>query len=106
MYTEMECIKSDSAEAGSASAERENIDAVKLNGSEWQESIEKLAGEFGNAKGGDALGQIKTGVLSPLQQNEGHYYAVAVMKNLGEWAHRWCWWLSNCRCRDHIARRY
>ena len=24
--------------------------------------------------------QIKTGVLSPLQEDEGHYYAVAVMK--------------------------
>jgi hypothetical protein len=24
--------------------------------------------------------QIKTGVLSPLQENEGHYYAVAVMQ--------------------------
>jgi hypothetical protein len=80
MYTEMEWIKSDSAETGSAPADRENIGAVKLNGSKWQESIENLAGEFGNAKVGDAWGQIKIGVLSPLQENEGHYYAVAVMK--------------------------
>src|SRR5439155_11046493 len=27
----------------------------------------------------DASAQIKTGVLSPLQEDEGHYYAVAVM---------------------------
>jgi hypothetical protein len=40
----------------------------------------QAAGEFGNAKGGDAWGQIKTGVLSPLQEDERHYYAVAVMK--------------------------
>src|SRR6266403_348402 len=80
MHTEAEWIKSDSAETGSASADTKNIEAVKMNGSEWQERIEKLAGEFGSAKEGDALGQIKTGVLSPLQEDEGHYYAVAVMK--------------------------
>ncbi|PYL86054.1 MAG: hypothetical protein DMF17_06770, partial [Verrucomicrobia bacterium] len=80
MYTEAEWIKSDSAETGSASADTKNIEAVKMNGSEWQERVEKLAGEFGSAKEGDPLGQIKTGVLSPLQEDEGHYYAVAVMK--------------------------
>ena len=24
---------------------------------------------------------------------------------LAQWARWWCWWLSNCRCRDCIARR-
>jgi len=80
MHTEAEWIKSDSAETGAASADTKNIDAVKMNGSEWQERVEKVAGEFGSAKEGDPLGQIKTGVLSPLQEDEGHYYAVAVMK--------------------------
>ena len=28
----------------------------------------------------DAIAQINTGVLSPLQEDEGHYYAVALMK--------------------------
>src|SRR5437899_2098836 len=79
-YTEMEWIKSEDAESGSAPADTKDIDAVKLNSSEWQDGIEKLAGEFGSAKEGDPLGQIKTGVLSPLQEDEGHYYAVAVMK--------------------------
>src|SRR5438270_9612419 len=37
MHTEAEWIKSDSAETGSASADTKNIDAVKMNGSEWQE---------------------------------------------------------------------
>ena len=23
----------------------------------------------------------------------------------GHWARWWCWWLSKCRCRDHISRR-
>ena len=27
------------------------------------------------------------------------------VKQLGQWAHWWCWWLSNCRCRDCISRR-
>src|SRR5439155_13898988 len=80
MHTEAEWIKSDSAETGSASADTKNIEAVKMNGSEGQERIEKLAGEFGSEKEGDAVGQSKTGVLSPLQEDEGHYYAAAVMK--------------------------
>src|SRR5438876_3819498 len=79
-----------------------------MNGSEWQERIEKLIAEFdsrkivgqaprlpnrGLAAGAAALQQtdahtgtarpdasakIKTGVLSPLREDEGHYYAVAV----------------------------
>jgi N-acetylneuraminic acid mutarotase len=80
MYTEMEWIKSDSAKDDSASADTKSAQAVKMNGSEWQESVERLAKDFGNAKTKDAWRQIKTGVLSPLQEDEGHYYAVAVMK--------------------------
>jgi N-acetylneuraminic acid mutarotase len=79
MYTEMEWIKNDSVQAAPASADTGNIEAVKMSGDEWQESVEKLAQEFSNAKEGDAWGQIKTGVLSPLQEDESHYYAVAVM---------------------------
>src|SRR5947207_14769232 len=80
MYTEMEWIKSDPAKDGSASTDTKNGEAVKMNGSEWQESVEKLAGEFGNTKAKDAWAQIRTGVLSSLREDEGHYYAVAVMK--------------------------
>src|SRR5215831_5645109 len=80
MYTEMEWIKNDAAEAGFAPANTKNIEAVKMNGSEWQKSVEKLAREFDNTKAADAWGKIKTGVLSPLREDEGHYYAVAVMK--------------------------
>src|SRR5206468_1635647 len=117
MYTEMEWIKSDSANDGSAPAGEKSVEAVKMNDSEWQERIEKLIAEFdsrkivgqaprlpnrGLAAGAAALqlrnssragqtdahtgtarpdpwAQIKTGVLSPLQEDEGHYYAVAVM---------------------------
>src|SRR6266446_435793 len=117
MYTEMEWIKSDSANDGSAPAGEKSVEAVKMNDSEWQERIEKLTAEFdsrkivgqaprlpnrGLAAGAaalqlrnssragqadahtgtarpDATAQIKTGVLSPLREDEGHYYAVAVM---------------------------
>src|SRR5438876_94178 len=108
MYTEMEWIKSDVAETDSAPADTKIVEAVKMNGSEWQERIEKLIPEFdsrkivgqaprlpnrGLAAGAAALQQtdahtgtarpdasakIKTGVLSPLREDEGHYYAVAV----------------------------
>ena len=49
MYTEMEWIKSDSADqdTGVCSGRRQRTSsAVKMNSSEWQESVEKLAGEF------------------------------------------------------------
>src|SRR4030095_3977908 len=55
-------------------------DPIRMNGSEWNESVEKLAGDFGKIKEGDAWTQIKTGVLSPLREDAEHYYAVAVMK--------------------------
>src|SRR6476660_1945431 len=50
IYTEMEWIKSDAAETDSARADEKSVGAVKMNSSEWQESVEKLAKEFGNAK--------------------------------------------------------
>src|SRR6266478_4220226 len=113
MYTEMEWIKSDSAdpvEAGVSPAQptrlpsqkpadTKNANAVKMNSSEWQERVAKLAAQFhsqdivgqaphlpdgASAAGAAALqkppvAQIKTGVLSPLQEDDAHYYAVAVM---------------------------
>src|SRR5438477_816979 len=50
MYTEMEWIKSDSAETDSAPADTKIVEAVKMNGSEWQERIEKLIAEFDSRK--------------------------------------------------------
>jgi len=48
MYTEMDWIKSDSAEDRSTSADTKNVKAVKMDGSEWQENVAKLVAEFGN----------------------------------------------------------
>ena len=112
MYTEMEWIKNDSAKDDSAPVEAKGAQALRMNGSEWQESVAKLAARFGSTKPGrarpqllavarraatretprhseaatanqpdtDAIAQIKTGILSPLQEDDAHYYAVAVMK--------------------------
>src|SRR6266516_451621 len=93
MYTETEWIKSDSTPdrdtGGSASPEddgkpnckrRDAEHGVTLNSREWNENVQKLAKDLGNTKAHDAWGQIKTDVLSPLQEDESHYYAVAVMK--------------------------
>src|SRR5947209_4483592 len=91
MYTEMEWIKSDSTPdqdtGGSASPEddgkpnckrRDAEHGVTLNSREWNENVQKLAKDLGDTKASDPSGQIKTGVLSPLREDEGHYYAVAV----------------------------
>ena len=43
-YSEMEWIKSDSTDTASAPADEKSTGAVKMNSSEWQESVEKLAG--------------------------------------------------------------
>jgi hypothetical protein len=104
----MEWIKSDAAEDNPAPVDATSAQAVKMNSSEWQENVEKLAAQFdsqdivGQAprlpNGGLAVGaaalqppdaprreethtwlQIKTGILSRLQEDDAHYYAVAVM---------------------------
>jgi hypothetical protein len=89
MCTEMEWIKSDVAETASAPADTKSVEAVKMSGSEWDENVQKLAAIFGNGdpvaagvspQKGVPIAQIKTGVLSPRQEDEGHYYAIAVMK--------------------------
>src|SRR5436309_14214541 len=88
--------------------------AIRLNDSEWQENVQKLAAALGAAKSGrvrqepvlsnaeggapgkpgaprqseattvhrpdtDTWAQIRTDVLSPLQEDEDRYYATAVI---------------------------
>src|SRR5207244_8621318 len=88
-YTETEWIKSDSAETDSAPADTKSVEAVKMNSSEWNENVQKVAAIFGNgdpvAAAPNAFGtaqparlppqkppiaQVKTGVLSPLREDE------------------------------------
>ena len=75
-YSEIELVRSDSAQ------NEENRSAepgLKMNGREWDENVQKLAAMLGDAKDGKAkssgtpIAQIKTGVLSPLQEDEGRY---------------------------------
>jgi N-acetylneuraminic acid mutarotase len=96
-YSEIELVKSDSAQdKDNRGAEH----ALKLNSREWDETVQKLAAMFGSTKNGSAgtgvltravaagvspakgasITQIKTGVLSSLQEDEGRYYATAVIE--------------------------
>ena len=90
-YSEIELVRSDSAQdEESRGAET----SVKMNSPDWDENVQKLAAMFGDAKNGPAqlwkssraeppvvpTTQIKTGVFSPLQEDEGRYYATAIVK--------------------------
>jgi N-acetylneuraminic acid mutarotase len=82
-YSVIEFVKSDSAQDDES---RVAEPGLKLNSREWDENVQKLVAIFGSAKNGSArssaapITQIKTGVLSPLQEDEGRYYAAAVLK--------------------------
>jgi hypothetical protein len=94
-YSEIELIKSGSTQD---EENRGPETGVKMNSREWDENVQKLAAMFGSAKnissrpqsarpgrrgdrgGGAPTTQIKTGVLSSLQEDEGRYYATAVVK--------------------------
>src|SRR6266568_2355955 len=104
-YSEIELVRSDSAQ-DNRSAEP----GLKLGSHEWDENVQKLAAMFGDTKNSTArtvvsspavaagmratpklgeggsrakaapITQLKTGVLSPLQEDEGRYYATAVVE--------------------------
>jgi len=87
-YSEIELVRSDSA------PDEENHGTepgLKMNSREWDENVQKLAAMFGGAKNGKArpqprlsegppITQIKTGVITPLQEDDGRYYATIVLK--------------------------
>jgi len=98
-YSEIELVKSDTprdADDGSAPH------SVKLNSREWDETVQKFALTFGDAKheravaGGvssaqttrlvpqELLAQIKTGVVSPLREEETRYYATVVLSRTAD----------------------
>ncbi len=81
-YSEIELVKSDSMQGED---NRTAGHSVKLNNREWSETARKLAAMFDDravATGVPAanLTQIKTGVLSLLQEDEERYYATAVLE--------------------------
>ncbi len=130
-YTEMEWIKGDSADPGPSDAPgvvatplrgvSRNVpqargysephgapNAIRMNGSEWNGSVGKLAQQFSESRqreaaafgvrrhvaafesadmsahskkpAADEYETLPLGKVSPLQEDEEHYYAVAVMK--------------------------
>jgi N-acetylneuraminic acid mutarotase len=72
-YSEIELVRSDSAQEAE---NRGTETGVKLNSSEWDENVQKLAAMFGDAP----RAHVKTGVLSSLQEDESGYYATAILK--------------------------
>ena len=81
-YSEIEMVRSDGA---LKAANRDAGRSVKLDSREWDETVRKLAAMFGNGHPVAAglsparITQIKTGVLSALQEDERRYYATAVL---------------------------
>src|SRR5262249_2077699 len=93
-YTEIKLTKGDSAHPqGNRAAEH----SVKVDNHEWDETVQKLAAIFtdGSLAAEPALStsqagvppvkdppitQIKTGVVSRLQEDETHYYATAIIE--------------------------
>lgn len=62
---------------------RDSMRTMKLNGRQWDETLYKLAAKLSDRLVADAVSaateaQIKTGVPSPLQENETDYYVTAV----------------------------
>jgi N-acetylneuraminic acid mutarotase len=100
-YHEIELVQSERLnEQINHGAER----SVKLDSREWDETVQKLAAMFSDysaepgvppAKGhpiptvgsrakGVSITQIKTGLLSPLQEDEERYYATAVLSRTND----------------------
>ncbi|PYK17647.1 MAG: hypothetical protein DME56_14855, partial [Verrucomicrobia bacterium] len=83
-YGEIELVKAD---GGKGEAINGTKSGLKLDGRKWDEMVQKLAAIFGGcpvAAGGSrgkavTISDIKTGVLSALQEDESCYYAAAVI---------------------------
>ena len=90
-YSEIELVNSDSGEKNNGAAEH----SVKLNTREWDQTVQELAAIVGGSTvaaapkafavaKGDGLAQIKTGELSPLQEDETRYYATAILNKTND----------------------
>ncbi|MGH8099933.1 MAG: Kelch repeat-containing protein, partial [Chthoniobacterales bacterium] len=71
-YSEIEFVKRDRGQVSSVSGR-----AIPVNGREWNQTLEKLAAPFKTAK--SKLAPLSIGQLSSLQEDETHYYALAVI---------------------------
>ena len=71
-YSEIELIRGHS---GQEEESRGTEPGLRLNRREWDENLQKLAVMLGSAP----TTQIKTGIRSPLQEDEARYYAIAIV---------------------------
>jgi len=94
--TPLRGVGKDVPQARGYSERQDRPNAVKLDSIEWNDNVQKLAAAFSGAKPGrarppgapithgnetatDPWAQIKTDVLSPLQEDDRAYYATAVI---------------------------
>jgi N-acetylneuraminic acid mutarotase len=83
-YSEIEFLKADDAEER---AYRDAGHGVKLTTREWEETVQKLAATFNNRPVAAGVSpskhspetEIKTGAVSPLQEDEERFYVLAVV---------------------------
>ena len=91
-YSEVEFVKSDNSHQGPI---RSAGPGMKLNGREWDETMQKLAATFSDravaaapkafgAVKGAGLTQIKVGIVSSLREDENRYYAVAIIEKTND----------------------
>jgi len=59
MYTEMELVRATTGDADCDPTDGKNAGVIRLSGSEWQESVEKLAADFDSTKLGSAPRQCE-----------------------------------------------
>src|SRR6266542_4222919 len=81
-YTEIEFVKSSHAKDEYKHGAQQGM---TLNAREWDQTVQALATMFGDAHSHSVrpvglIRQVKTGVLSSLQDDEDRYYATAVME--------------------------
>ena len=91
-YSEVEFVKSDSSHQRPT---RSAGPSMKLNGREWDETMQKLAATFSDravaaapkafgAVKGDYLTQIKVGIVSSLREDENRYYATTIIEKAND----------------------
>jgi N-acetylneuraminic acid mutarotase len=85
-YSEIELLRSESVQG---EENRGTETGLKLNSAEWDENVQKLAAMFDDGRHVAAgvspakrasVPQVKTGALSPLQEDEERYYATAIVR--------------------------
>ena len=89
MYTEIELLQNGSSQDKS---DPESVHSLNLNSLEWRHQIEKMGAMFDDhavATGvsplkGAPTTHIKTGVISPLQEDQTRYYLTAVLRKTND----------------------